>query len=170
MNKFLGGVPVSAPNQATHTNDIGNVPCNSTSRPTQQNIKDMFTPTPTPTPAPTPLPSHADPADFFIKALNSDQVKSLLRESIAVPLEQISQNTTRITQLETQVANLSIELDELRQYSRRNAIRIHNDWPETRGENTDEIVLDCIYNVLGIRNIDIDITRKNANLPLLRFM
>ena len=53
---------------------------------------------------------------------------------------------SRIDDLEEEMATIRIEMEEQKQYSRRNAIRVlNNSWPaENRQEDTDAMVLDVI--------------------------
>lgn len=100
-----------------------------------------------------PIESQDQMTTWVRNALQEDNIKVLLKEIFEGPRQQINQNTYRITSLEEQVANLTHELDDLKQYSRRDSIRITNPaWKETTGENTDQMVLDFIANDLGIRN------------------
>ena len=78
---------------------------------------------------------------WFGQALQDDGIRSLLSGIFEGPRQQIEQNTSRIESLEQEVSRLNMELDELKQYGRRNAVVISNpDWPESNDENTDEMV------------------------------
>ena len=84
-----------------------------------------------------PIRSKGDMTEWFKEALQDNDIRSLLRSSLD-PERQIEKNTEKINDLETEVSRLTLELDELEQYGRRNAIRIFNpDWPEQTDENTD---------------------------------
>ena len=62
-----------------------------------------------------------------------------------VPERQIQSNTDRVVELESEVVRLHREVEELKQYGRRNAIRIYNpSWKEMKDENTDEPVVKMI--------------------------
>ena len=102
-----------------------------------------------------PIRSKGDMTEWFKEALQDNDIRSLLRSSLD-PERQIEKNTEKINDLETEVSRLTLELDELEQYGRRNAIRIFNpDWPEQTDENTDEMVLQLIHQKLNIRDFPI---------------
>ena len=99
-----------------------------------------------------PIRSKGDMTAWFKEALRDDDIRSLLRSSLD-PDNQIEKNSEKIENLEHEVSRLTLELDELQQYGRRNALRIHNPgWKERNDENTDEMVLKLIHENLGIHD------------------
>ena len=101
---------------------------------------------------------------WFIDVLQDPNVQLLLQNSMSGFGEAIEENRERITSLEDEMANLRLELEQQKQYSRRNAIRIfHSGWKETDpNENTDLMVLKLINEDLSIDSITLsDISRSH---------
>ena len=76
---------------------------------------------------------------------------------------------TRIDQLTSEVSDLTLEVKDLRrklellkQYGRRNALRIYNPrWPEVRDENTNALILNLAQEVLKVPLNASDISRSH---------
>ena len=84
----------------------------------------------------------------FRSFLSDEENVWLLRDSITTPLlDEIQRLTTVISQkyetiqsLKQEVGDMAIKMDELKQYTRRNSVRISG-VPETEGESCESIVL-----------------------------
>ncbi len=111
--------------------------------PTLQEIKDPFT------------PSTMSLTAQLIEALKAPEVRSMLRETMAESLdvklqpihdklnlceESTQRQAKTVAELNRKVQEKNNELDELRQYTRRNNMRIFG-IPESMPENTDSLVL-----------------------------
>ena len=100
---------------------------------------------------------------WFKQALQDKDIQELLSSPIGVG-HTVRNNTNRITELDHELSTLRIDLEEQRQYSRRNAIRIYNtDWQnESREENTDLMVLNLLRDNLGLTSLTAaDISRSH---------
>ena len=100
---------------------------------------------------------------WFKQALQDKDIQELLSSAIGVG-HTVRNNTNRITELKHELSTLRIDLEEQRQYSRRNAIRIYNtDWQnESREENTDLMVLNLLRDNLGLTSLTAaDISRSH---------
>ena len=70
--------------------------------------------------------------------------------------------TSQVTELKTEMRDIRRELEELKQYGRRNALRIFNPrWPEVRDEDTDSLILDLANNILKIKLDPSEISRSH---------
>ena len=102
----------------------------------------------------------------FIIALENETVRNHLSNIIGNSLQsEITECKQAISTLEIENINLRKDLEDIKQYTRRNSIRIYNpNWPEHRGENTDQLVL----NLAREFNLDIqahDISRSHRVGP-----
>ena len=107
--------------------------------------------------------SSTDMTTWFKQALQGKDIQELLSSAIGVG-HTVRNNTNRITELDHELSTLRIDLEEQRQYSRRNAIRIYNtDWQnESREENTDLMVLNLLWDNLGLTSLTAaDISRSH---------
>ena len=98
--------------------------------------------------------SPEDMTHWFVKALQDPNVQHALISAVCLG-DIVNFNTNRINDLEEDVSALRLELEQLKQYTRWNAIRIHNRAlpPEDKTENTDQMVLRLINETLGITTI-----------------
>ena len=113
--------------------------------------------------SPTPM-TPDDMTAWFIGFLQDPNMQRLLQNSLSVFDSAIRDNRAHIATLEDNFNSLYIDLEVQKQYSRRNAIRIHNrEWVETNNdEDTDAMVLDVVNKVLGITTItQQDISRSH---------
>ena len=100
-----------------------------------------------------PIRSKGDMTAWFKEALRDGDIRSLLGSSLDPDNQIEKKNSEKIENLEHEVSRLTLELDELKQYGRRNALRIHNPgWKERNDENTDKMVLKLIHENPGIRD------------------
>ena len=115
--------------------------------------------------AAAPVMTADDLTQWYIQALQNPTVIQHLKAAAFQEYgKAILVNDSRITELEENYTKLAIDLEQQKQYSRRNAIRISNrNWPEeTAGEDTDRMVLDIIHNVMKISSItENDISRSH---------
>ena len=133
-----GGLPASSPAPAHPSMAASTTsPCTPQSTPNQPRV---------------PVPqSFNDFTAWFESALRSEGIRNLLRSMFDVPERQIQSNTDRVVELESEVVRLNREVEELKQYGRRNAVRIYNpSWKEMKDENTDELVVKMIQTDLKI--------------------
>ena len=105
----------------------------------------------------------SDIINAFHVALDDEGIRNKLSCLFDRPRAQISANTQQISELQAEVARLDLELDELRQYSRRNALRIiYPPWgPENDKEDTDQMVLTLCRDVLEVNLEPGDISRSH---------
>ena len=107
--------------------------------------------------------SPEDMTSWFVGALQDPNVQHALKSAVGLG-DIVNSNTNRINDLEEDMSDLRLELEQLKQYTRRNAIRIYNrTWPpEDKNENTDQMVLRLINETLGITTITSkDISRSH---------
>ena len=103
-----------------------------------------------------------DMTTWLKQVLKDPETQDLMCAALGVK-DAIESNTSRIDELEQAMAGMKIEMEQMKQYSRRNAIRIMNcHWnEESQEENTDQMVLNLIQN-LGITNFtQKDISRSH---------
>ena len=83
--------------------------------------------------------------------LRNADIRAKLSSIFQGTREDVEENRQRIESLENEVERLSLEVDALEQYGRRNAFRIYNpDWKEQMDENTDDMIMDVIINKLKL--------------------
>ena len=105
-----------------------------------------------------------DLTSWLKDVLQNPDIKQLVAETLSDITGSIQSNRSRIDDLEEEMAAMRIEMEEQKQYSRRNAIRVSNSsWPaENRQEDTDAMVLDVFRNTLGLTTISHnDISRSH---------
>ena len=103
---------------------------------------------------------------FMKKALEDKGVQSILSDNLIKPI--IDQYEDRIEHLEQKVAlqdkliaSLQDDIEEQKQYSRRDSLRIENPWPETVPENTNKLVLNFANNILKTKLSESEISRSH---------
>ena len=68
----------------------------------------------------------------------------------------------KISTMDSEITSLRNEIEELKQYSRRNALRVFNpDWRETDGEDTDNLILDMANDMMNLSLNQRDISRSH---------
>ena len=91
------------------------------------------------------MDSLSDPSSELFKTLISTLPSHIIKVAIdthvAPHTAQIRHLTSTIREKDTVIENLEKKVDELKQYGRRNAIKISG-IPENKDDNTDQIMLD----------------------------
>ena len=92
-----------------------------------------------------------DMTAWFVHALRNEDIRAELSSIFQGTKEDVEENRQRIESLENEVERLSLEVDALEQYGRRNALRIYSpDWKEQMDESTDDMIMDLIINKLKL--------------------
>ena len=112
--------------------------------------------------------SHPDipPTQFALElfqALQYPPTKELFHNMIKTATNtRIDQLTSDVSELTREVKDLRRELELLKQYGRRNALRIYNPrWPAVRDENTDALIVNLAQEVLKVPLNASDISRSH---------
>ena len=111
-------------------------------------------------PAPLCLMDASQFISFFANALRDPVIQSLYRD-VGIPdvaaREELKKCKTELAELKEQYHNLIQEVEDLKQYTRRNALRVTNPaWQDSGDEDTDERILSlCREFKLSVRREDI---------------
>ena len=104
---------------------------------------------------------------FFANALQDPVIQSLYRD-VGIPdvaaREELMKRKTELAELKEQYHNLIQEVDDLKQYTRRNALRVTNPaWQDSGNEDTDERILSlCREFKLSVRREDISRSHRGS--------
>ena len=92
------------------------------------------------------------------RAFSNEAVKETFQREILKPIsDRVEKHDKQIAALASENYHLRAELEELKQYGRRNALRVFNPtWHENEDESTDDLILTlCDEFVLGIKREEI---------------
>ena len=92
-----------------------------------------------------PITCQKDMTEFCIAAMEDPRVKTLVKvmkkELFEEEMEQVAENTSRIAVLESTVDRQEIEINAMKQESKRKSLRIFNpEWNDDKADTTDLIV------------------------------
>ena len=103
---------------------------------------------------------------FMKKVLEDEGVQSILSDNLIKPI--IDQYENRIEHLEQRVAlqdklipSLQDDIEELKQFSKKDFLRIENPGPETAPENTNKLVLNFANKILKTKLSESEISRSH---------
>lgn len=100
--------------------------------------------------------------EFLKHALKDQEIQSVFTGLLSeIVMGKLKEQEAEISSLKTKVENLEMELDDLEQYGRRNALRISGAWPESDNEKTDDIILKMAKDDLKVDLQPSDIDRSH---------